>query len=124
MSLIVEVYVNDTLIARAVARNVSNLADFSDYAVSAKLTGSEFAPAQKFQNLEIKGHNRNQPPWSLIEKMMQVINPSDPWEDYLQVRLTLIKRWRSQGYGIEAISNDLSCDPAHVSRLMLANGIE
>lgn len=73
MSLIVEVFVNDRQIARAVARNKSNLADISNYEVDARLSASEFSPAEKHTSLEIKGHNRNQPVWSLIEKMMQVI---------------------------------------------------
>lgn len=73
MSLIVEVYVNDKMIARAVARNQSHLADISDYIVDARLEESKFSPKQKFNGLRISGHNRNQPVWSLVEKMMKVI---------------------------------------------------
>lgn len=73
MSLIVEIKVNDVLIARAVARNQSHLADVSDYVVSARAEASKFNEKVKLDNLPIKDHNRNQPVWSLVEKMMQVI---------------------------------------------------
>jgi len=73
MSLIVEIKINDTLIARAVARNQSNLADVGDYVVDARLDESKFSPGEKHRGLEIKGHNRNQTVWSLVEKMMKVI---------------------------------------------------
>lgn len=86
MSLIVEIKVNDVLIARAVARNQSNLADISDYVVDARINESKFGAGQKFTGLEIKGHNRNSPVWSLVEKMMKVILGTLPQVHYFEFK--------------------------------------
>jgi hypothetical protein len=68
--LIVRVYVNQTWIASATARNISNLADVSSYSC-----GSLTVPFPNRDeplvdtDFEIEDHDRNQTVWALIEKM-------------------------------------------------------
>ncbi len=70
MSLHVEVYVNNRLVARANVTNQSDLADISDYKfekfeLGARHLGIKPSTKRGF----IEGHERRQSVWKLVEKV-------------------------------------------------------
>lgn len=64
----VAVYVNDRKIAEAVALNRSELAAESDYDCHLVENSGPFGPGKDLL-FRIKGHNREQTCWALVQKM-------------------------------------------------------
>lgn len=74
MALIVEIKVNDRLIAKAVAGNISDLSDNSDYIVRGLLDASPFnGNVTTHHKGKVIAHDRNTPVWELVRKMMEVL---------------------------------------------------
>lgn len=71
--LTVVVYVGQTEVARAVAGNVSNLANISDYTVKMRENGAEHLGIEpKEISGAIEGHDRRQSVWRLVQKMIDL----------------------------------------------------
>lgn len=69
--LTIEIKVNGVLVAGATARNLSNLADVSDYEIMTVEKRSEHAGHETDMrtNFEIERHPRLQSVWALVEKI-------------------------------------------------------
>lgn len=80
MALQIVVYINDRPIAEATAYNVSGLSDISDYDCRSVESASEFTEfsAKPFR---IRGHDRRQSCWALVEKIAKAALSTDPSGD-------------------------------------------
>lgn len=66
----IEVKINGRLIALSTVRNISELADVSDYVVmSDEMEAKSLGIPHHRARFKIKGHNRNQSAWALVEKV-------------------------------------------------------
>ena len=72
--LTIELKINGRLIAFAEAKNVSDLADVSDYQVKAWTTGCEAVNSPEGQHVfKIYKHRRKQSPWALVRKVANIV---------------------------------------------------
>lgn len=72
--LTIEVKLNGMVIAQASARNVSELADVSDYHVTWHETKcQELGIEEDFSKFVITGHRRRQTAWALVAKVVMRI---------------------------------------------------
>lgn len=72
--LTVEVKLNGVLIAQAAARNISALADVSDYLVTwNEAACPDLGIKQDFSKFMITGHRRRQTAWALVAKVVMRI---------------------------------------------------
>lgn len=71
--LTISISVGNREIARALAGNVSNLADVSDYEVACREYANEgLGIPDSEQCGQIVGHNRNQTVWKLVHKIAEI----------------------------------------------------
>lgn len=69
--LTIEVKPNGTVIANASARNISDLAEVSDYFVTWNESAApEMNIAEDYGKFQITGHRRNQTVWALVAKVV------------------------------------------------------
>lgn len=72
--LTIEVKLNGRLIAHAAARNISELADISDYHVTwHEAACPELGIEEDFHKFTIQGHRRCQTAWALVAKVVMRI---------------------------------------------------
>lgn len=70
--LTIEVRINEHLIAKARAVNVSDLAPVSNYAVIATSEASTLTGAQKMElHFDVNGHPRLQSAWALVRRIAE-----------------------------------------------------
>ena len=68
--LAIEININGKVIARASARNISDLADISDYDIRCISEPSPITGKPRQMHIfNIEGHDRNQSAWALVAKM-------------------------------------------------------
>jgi hypothetical protein len=72
--LTVEVKLNGRVIALASARNISDLAEVSDYVCTWTEEGSEVTGEETdYGKFQIKGHRRRQSVWALVAKIVLAV---------------------------------------------------
>jgi hypothetical protein len=72
--LTIEIKVNGEIVAEAHARNISDLADVSDYFVTWNDAGeAELAIPADYGKFVIKAHRRRQTAWALVAKVVERI---------------------------------------------------
>lgn len=72
--MIIEIWINDLLIAEAQALNVSKLAEISDYEVEAvSLESPVTGLLKQHHEFDIGEHPRVQSPWALVAKIAELI---------------------------------------------------
>lgn len=72
--LTIEVKLNGQLIAQAAARNVSGLAEISDYHVTwHEAACPELGIEEDYHKFTIEGHRRRQTSWALVAKVVMRI---------------------------------------------------
>lgn len=74
MTLTIEVKLNGVVVAHAAARNISELADVSDYFVTWNETACpQLGIEEDYSKFTISGHRRHQTAWALVAKVVMQI---------------------------------------------------